>query len=690
MIEAYRIGVNLVMDQARMTGPLGAVLEAFERIQKAQRTTQEALNEFASGIRAATRATNTLADAWDKVAKAAQAAGQASKGAGGASSGGGSSGGSSGASPSAPSSPRPPAMAYPLLPVPANGNGYVPSILRLPGGGRSLSAGGTPLNYQMPPGANGAAGGGGGGLTAANANGFTMPGGPIPLNYNAPLVPASGGGFSLSQAYNAYTVVDQLVTGIGRLTEKAAGFNDALERLQQVGVTPADVAGAADAALHIALTVPGRSLKEAVDDIKSLRAVLGESSGDDSLATAKALLPQVEVAAAALSGSKGIAIADALHLLFRSIEMGGGANDPATHKISPEKFNASLDASYKALMVGAGIISPRDLLNLSQQGAIMAKAMGDYPAFLRMMIAPLIDMKGSRAGTAMQASGRALLGGIMTKPVAAELGRILGFDDDAFEATEGPKKTRAAGYVKLKDEILDKIQADMKGGLQALIEKDIRPGLIAHGFTTDEQQSAELFKMAGTDTFRRILSLFLTNADQVLKEQSLYDKVPPPDVALKLVNDKNIGFNLDAMYTATDNFFNEMEKVNAPHIIAVTQAVAAFFNYLTSLEAKGGIVPPDREMNKWALFPEGFMLERLLKSFHLDDAPPANSNMAPPAAADGTGKRSGDVYLDGKKVGYIMQHYLADHLNRPPTGGNNPDIRVGALYPGVAGNWGLA
>ncbi len=63
---------------------------------------------------------------------------------------------------------------------------------------------------------------------------------------------------------------------------------------------------------------------------------------------------------------------------------------------------------------------------------------------------------------------------------------------------------------------------------------------------------------------------------------------------------------------------------------------------------------------------------------------PASPYVPPPAAKDGTGKRSGDVYLDGKKVGMILDGYTADRLSRPPTGGNSPDYRISPLMPGVA------
>lgn len=56
-----------------------------------------------------------------------------------------------------------------------------------------------------------------------------------------------------------------------------------------------------------------------------------------------------------------------------------------------------------------------------------------------------------------------------------------------------------------------------------------------------------------------------------------------------------------------------------------------------------------------------------------------------PTTGDGTGKRSGDVYLDGKKVGLIIEKHSADRLSRPQSGPTGADYRVTPLMPGRVG-----
>lgn len=56
----------------------------------------------------------------------------------------------------------------------------------------------------------------------------------------------------------------------------------------------------------------------------------------------------------------------------------------------------------------------------------------------------------------------------------------------------------------------------------------------------------------------------------------------------------------------------------------------------------------------------------------------------PPKGNDGTGKRSGDVYLDGKKVGMIIMDHTANSLSRAPTGRSGADMRISPMMPGMS------
>jgi hypothetical protein len=69
MIEAYKIGVSLVLDQSKILGPLGEVFRAMEKVQGLQKNIQGGINQMAAGYQAAARAANDLAKAVERVRK---------------------------------------------------------------------------------------------------------------------------------------------------------------------------------------------------------------------------------------------------------------------------------------------------------------------------------------------------------------------------------------------------------------------------------------------------------------------------------------------------------------------------------------------------------------------------------------------------------------------------------------------
>jgi hypothetical protein len=74
--------------------------------------------------------------------------------------------------------------------------------------------------------------------------------------------------------------------------------------------------------------------------------------------------------------------------------------------------------------------------------------------------------------------------------------------------------------------------------------------------------------------------------------------------------------------------------------------------------------------------------------FGPDGRPVASPYVAPSTSGEGTGKRSGDVYLDGKKVGMIINNHNADSLSRAPTGPCGFDYRISPLMPGMSSAYG--
>lgn len=71
-VEAYEIGVNLVANATRVTGPIGEMIEALERLLSAQREAQQGFNGMVSSLGGARRLAGGMADDMERAARAAR------------------------------------------------------------------------------------------------------------------------------------------------------------------------------------------------------------------------------------------------------------------------------------------------------------------------------------------------------------------------------------------------------------------------------------------------------------------------------------------------------------------------------------------------------------------------------------------------------------------------------------------
>ena len=498
MIEAYKIGVSLVLDQSKLLGPLNEAMKAFERIQDAVKKTQGAVDGMSAGMRGAASAASAFADHMERAARASSQAAR-------------------------------------------SGSGSVMS-----GGGQLLLSG---------------PGGGGAGMP--------------PLELPPPGFNAGAAGSLLSRGMAALQVVEMVAGGIEHLIDKAKGLNDAIVVLQQRGLSAGQADGLETLAFDIARKTPGRDTSHILADAGNLRSILGQNDGADPLADVKSMLPAVERMAAALSAVTGQDSESSVHMLMSAVGLRGGLIDPDTHRISKDRFGSELEAIYRVLVAGGGMIKPADLLNLMQQAGPMARMDKDPDHFYSMMMSAILDMKGNRAGTSLSAAGRQLFGGRMSPAFAKEMAGL-----DLIP--QGSYKSAGSGYITLNPEAQKKLTDAMQGGLFDWVQKVLRPALLSHGFETDASQNQELYKLFTTETFRRLAALFLQNEDQVLRDQKLIPQVPSSEKALDLASKGSIGFNMDAMFASVSNFLQSVEKANSGKIIEVLHAGQTLFDWLAS------------------------------------------------------------------------------------------------------------
>ncbi len=76
-ISAYQIGIDLIVNDQRVTGPLRSMMEMMERVQNATKQSQAGMDSLGNSIKGTARETNALAMAMERVAKAAKEAARA-------------------------------------------------------------------------------------------------------------------------------------------------------------------------------------------------------------------------------------------------------------------------------------------------------------------------------------------------------------------------------------------------------------------------------------------------------------------------------------------------------------------------------------------------------------------------------------------------------------------------------------
>ena len=261
MIEAYRIATNLVMDPSKITGSIGSVIQAFERLLSVQRDVQSGINEMASGIRASKNAAAGLVTQMQAAAKAARDFGAEMRRAGTAGSGGASGG-----------------SAAPL------NSARQPAVPRGPGSALIISSAGNGGSFG-PVGPSGS-------LVP-----FSAPGrGPIPLQFPTPnvLQPLSGsqimyGAYGMQQGGRA------VLGGIGDLWDAAAEPASIIEKMRAAQFTEAQIAKSQALARALVSSVPGFRYGQGLDLINQTASLTGNP--DEAMGVSGSLARDAQVLA---------------------------------------------------------------------------------------------------------------------------------------------------------------------------------------------------------------------------------------------------------------------------------------------------------------------------------------------------------------------------------------------------------
>jgi hypothetical protein len=303
------------------------------------------------------------------------------------------------------------------------------------------------------------------------------------------------------------------------------------------------------------------------ENLKAMRELIGVTpTAEDAMN----IEPEVMRGATVLKQLTGADPSETLQTLAKAVELRGGGMDPVTHQLDPERLAKEIGAAVRAIVASGGLINASTLLQFMKTAGPMARMQEDPDKFYEGTLTAMMDMGGFRAGTALTALGRQLLGGQMTGPKAEELER-LGILNQGQWHKSGTGVYVDPGGMNGTDLIKNPEQ-----GLQAWMNQILIPALKEHGYTKNADVQEELYRLFGTETGRRMAGLYVQNEGQIARDAYLYDK----NKGLGSYEDdanKNLDLNIEGLHSAFNDFLQEFGAPMVPLAISALQGLSGVF-----------------------------------------------------------------------------------------------------------------
>lgn len=316
---------------------------------------------------------------------------------------------------------------------------------------------------------------------------------------------AVGGAAALIGAAALAAGLEKAVSAGGELVKQQA-------LLRNMGISWADVVETTNKAQLATHQVIGTTIAENVKGIRELLGVM------PNLEEAQAKYPAIMQAAKVLESLTGAPADGTMQTLAKAIELRGGGINPQTGQLDPDRLQREAEAATKAIIASGGLVNAQTLLQTMQQAGPMARMVTDADTFYKGVITAMMDMGGFRAGTALTAVGRQLLGGKMTKPTAEEM-EAMGLLVPGMWHKSGTGVFVDKGGVVGED-----ILKDPQRGIAAWMSSVLLPAFSQHGITSAADIQQELYRVFGTETGRRMAGLYIQNQAQIERDAKLYDQ----------------------------------------------------------------------------------------------------------------------------------------------------------------------
>lgn len=586
MIEAYEVGVSLVMSDSILAS-LSLVNSKLLETQQFVMGSNAALRRMDSLTKTAASSANGLATAMGRVASAAKAAASGMAGMN-ASGGGGSYGGySNERTPRQRSgqvftpyglltyNPPPMPVSPGNLPATIPGNPYYSGDTGSPNFRRS----GYVPNW-MP-----GSGGSSSGEDAKMSNPERLELRPKSAKKPRRSYYGYGGHDIFAEGMGAYFGYSLLKTTFGD-----AGQIDAVKaNMLASGFTPAQVTAAYAEADRLRQQIPGTSNLENLKEILFLKARFG--SVQEAMDSLPDILKQGIVVTAASGGGIDYnqwlsSLNENLEAMARAGEISGKLVNPKTHQIDPSRLATFTKNMADLALASGGVITPQDLLALSQNAGPGVVSQLSDPALFGDLAPIILSMGGERAGTALNALAMQFKGGKMNQYNARAMHDI-GLLPDYMFGKDGKllKKYRyGIGRVEIPAGALaDQSLYNKSPG--AWLMQVLLPHLEAHGYTTVQEQQNYMYRLLSRTTGIRGMQDLITNLPQIEKYYAAQQAQQKQDNYQTIVKNNPL-LQAESLNAAFSAFMSTSGQTWMPQAIKMINGMTDFMNAAGKLATK--------------------------------------------------------------------------------------------------------
>ncbi|QOF94199.1 hypothetical protein IFJ82_09565 [Novacetimonas hansenii] len=337
---------------------------------------------------------------------------------------------------------------------------------------------------------------------------------------------------------------DVLGKGLDSLAAAGSKLLDQQIQMKNAGMTHLQIVQETAEAYRSMAAVRGPDVAERLAGIRELRGVVGAGASGNDYREINATLPDY-LRLKSMIGDRGA------NDLFRAIEMQGAARYQADGSFDLGRFHRYEDSALRTLQAGGGNIRPEDLRNVMQTSAVTARGY-DPEAFWNLMMTPILEMHGDRAGTALTAMSRAFYGGVMPERNARELERLGVFSGGSVKSLPHMSRHQMAdlkrqgytfgvgeggaiigrGATLGADELNNPNQGFfpwIKDVFGPLLQKDYQNRIASHPGNTesfDAYVRDEMYKALPAETARRFGAMIVTQLTSVQRDQTLRELSP--------------------------------------------------------------------------------------------------------------------------------------------------------------------